>query len=44
MDSDGIGKFPFGDGRELFDSTLKYSSQETPSNAWGLKFSRPIFW
>ena len=38
--------FPFGDGRKLLDSTLKYSSRRTPSykHAWSAKiFKANIF-
>ena len=41
MDGAAIGKSPFGDGGELFDTALKYASWRTPSYEM-LKFSRLI--
>ena len=31
MNDAGIGKFPFGDSEELFDTALKYASWRTPT-------------
>ena len=45
MGDAAIGKFPFGDGGELFDTALKYASWKTPSYVAirSTKFSKLIF-